>query len=106
MGTIRKTEQIEKYESLLTKKKNNIVKKKKSLPYFLTIAIFLFLGFFNHLEDLFYKFFGRTTDFIILLIGFFFLLAISYITWVFVSIRKKEKEMKSIKVKMYDLMKL
>jgi len=106
MGKILKTEQIERYENLLSKMKKSISRKKKALPYYLAISILLLLAFFNQLENTYNKFFGNSTDFIILLGSLYLLLWAIYIIAIFLSIRRKEKEMKNIKLKMYDLMKL
>jgi protein-S-isoprenylcysteine O-methyltransferase Ste14 len=106
MGKLLKTEQVEIYENLLSKIKKGIARKKKALPYYLAVSILLLLGFFTQLENTYNKFFGNSTDFIILLVSLYLSLWAIYIIIIFWSIRVKEKEMKSIKSKMYDLMKL
>lgn len=106
MGTTTKTEQVERYERLLKLKKKYITKKKKNLPYYVGISILLFLGLFNHLENLFNNLFGPSVYLILILIVCYVLLCIAYIFFMLKKIQKTKKDMRSIKIKMYNLMKL
>ncbi|MEE9409191.1 MAG: hypothetical protein V3V28_14075 [Polaribacter sp.] len=79
--------------------------KKKMPTYIVGFIFFTFLALYLF-EDRFYQFFGNSVDFFrgtIILLGIFCLI---FISKNYFSIKKKEKEIKNLSNKLYDLMKL
>ncbi|ARV07858.1 hypothetical protein BTO04_14635 [Polaribacter sp. SA4-10] len=97
---------ISKYQNRKKFLKEEIINIKKRLPTFIIgFSFFTFVAIY-FLEDKLYAFFGNGVNYNItgvILIGFFCLI---FVYKSLNSVSKKEKEIKALSSKLYDLMKL
>lgn len=86
--------------------KNEIKVIKKKLPTYIIGFIFFATISLYFLENSFYSFFGKNVDFIIPIIILLSLFSLFFLLRSYYTIKKKQKEAKSIGSKLYKLMKL
>ena len=103
---------MEKKEEILieqkrqNKLKEEIQKLKKKLPSIIIGFIFFIAVSLYFLEDKFYHFFGNNANFIFTAVIILVVFSIFLILTSYFKIRKKEKEINEIGIKLYKLQKL
>ncbi|TVZ55753.1 hypothetical protein OD91_1020 [Lutibacter sp. Hel_I_33_5] len=104
MGT--KTELITSNKNRQEELKSAIQKRKKRATKYLTGFILLSLIFIVFMESRVYSYFGNSINFILVVLSFTIIICLTYLIRIYLLIDKKNKEIKEINNKLYQLMRL